>query len=532
MKNFRDNGVPAEKTEAGDSFLFRYENRKGSLYKVCGILALYGEQSESTLREMLEKVHHRGPDEGDFCIFKNLHLGHKRLSIIAPELGHQPIPNEDGTINVIVNGEIYNYRQLQRRLEGHKFSTRSDSEVVVHLYEELGTECVRELDGMFAFVLSDNGKPFAARDTMGIKPLYYAQEKNGIYFASELKSLIGVTREVLEFPPGHYYTLETGIRPYRELDAPFSSIECWVEEDIEEAMANIRQKLEQAVVKRLMADVPLGVLLSGGLDSSLVSAIARKYTSGEQLNSFCVGMESGNDLPAARIVADYLGTVHHEYVYTRKEVLDVLPQVIYYLESFDPSLVRSAVPTYFVSRLAAEHVKVILSGEGADELFSGYSYLKGINSERELHKELLRSIKALHNINLQRLDRMTMAHSIEGRVPFLDIDLVTYASALPPELKLYGKEKTEKWILRKAFEGYLPDEILWRDKQQFAEGCGSDCIIQEVVSCQIPDREFNRDRHLLSPPARSKEELYYYRIFREYFDSDSAVSTVGRWVTA
>jgi len=499
---------------------------------MCGIVAHYGKQTEAVLRKMLEKVRHRGPDEEDLCAFGNLYLGHKRLSIIGPDLGRQPISNETGAINVVVNGEIYNYRRLQQKLPEHTFTTKSDSEVVVHLYEELGPDCVKELDGMFALVLSDRGRPFAARDTLGIKPLYYAQDENGIYFASEIKSLINVTKEIYEFPPGHYYSLETGLKPYRELEAPFSDLTTWNERDVQKAMATIREKLEQAVVKRLMADVPLGVLLSGGLDSSLVSAIARKHTRQRQLNSFCVGMEGSRDLPAARTAANYLGTVHHEYVYTRREVLEILPEVIYYLESFDPSLVRSAVPTYFVARLAAKYVKVVLSGEGSDELFSGYSYLKKFKTQKGLHQELFRSIKALHNINLQRLDRMTMAHSIEGRVPFLDLDLVAYAAALPAELKLYGRNRIEKWILRKAFEGYLPDEILWRDKQQFAEGCGSDKIIQELVAKQISDEEFARDRHLVSPPLRSKEELYYYRIFREFFDSDRAVSCVGRWATA
>lgn len=499
---------------------------------MCGIVALYGKQPESLLWQMLERVHHRGPDEDDLCQFKGLYMGHKRLSIIGPEQGHQPIPNETGDINAVVNGEIYNYRQLKKRLGQHNFSTKSDSEVIVHLYEDMGTDCIKELDGMFAFVLSDKGQPFAARDTLGIKPLYYAANKHGVYFASELKSLIGVAENIREFPPGHFYTPQTGIVPFRRLDVPCPSKEELGNITLEEACEQIRVKLERAVVKRLMADVPLGVLLSGGLDSSLVSALASMHTAQEQLNSFCVGMEGGSDLPAARKVAAYLGTRHHEYIYTRREVLEILPRVIYYLESFDPSLVRSAVPTYFVSKLAAKHVKVILSGEGSDELFAGYSYLKKIKNREELHRELLRSINALHNINLQRLDRMTMAHSIEGRVPFLDLDLVTYASALPPELKLYGSNRTEKWILRKAFAGYLPDEIIWRDKEQFAAGCGSDKIIQELVAEQISDREFNRDRHLVSPPLRTKEELYYYRIFREFFDSDEAVSSVGRWATA
>lgn len=501
---------------------------------MCGIVACFGQESHSKLKAMLEKVNHRGPDEDGISSFGQLQLGHKRLSIIGPELGRQPIPNEDGTVNVVVNGEIYNYRQLKRQLKGHRFSTRSDSETVAHLYEDLGIDCVKHLDGMFALVLSDKGKPFAARDTLGIKPLYYARDyrQGDLYFASEIKSLAGVTDNIYEFPPGHYFTPETGIKPYRKLEAPYTETQKYSGDDLEETMSTLREKFTRAVVKRLMADVPLGVLLSGGLDSSLVSAVAARHTKEKQLNSFCVGMEKGTDLPAARKVARYLGTVHHEYLYTRQEVLEVLPQVIYHLESFDPSLIRSAVPTFFVSRLVAGEVKVILSGEGADELFGGYSYLKEITGSEELHEELFRSIKALHNINLQRLDRMTMAHSIEGRVPFLDLDLINFASVIPPEYKLYGPQKIEKWILRKAFESYLPRDIIWRDKEQFAEGCGSDRIIQDMVEKQIPNHEFQRDREAIDPPLRSKEELYYYRIFKEFFPAPKIVDTVGRWATA
>lgn len=497
---------------------------------MCGIVAFYGKKSHVNLKSMLEKIHHRGPDEDGLDSFGNLNLGHKRLSIIGPDSGRQPIPNETGDINIVANGEIYNYKKLKERLVGHTFNTKSDSEVIVHLYEEIGLECVKELDGMFAFILSDKGKPFAARDTLGIKPLYFSEDAKGIYFASEIKSLIEITANITEFPPGHYYTPETGIQPFRKLKTTYCGIDQWYNEDTQRAMETIRKKLEQAVIKRLMSDVPLGVLLSGGLDSSLVSAIAKKNSAGT-LNSFCVGMEGGSDLPAARIVSRYLGTVHHEYIYSRQEVIEILPQIIYYLESFDPSLVRSAIPTYFVSRLAAKYVKVLLSGEGADELFSGYSYLKAITSKEDLHSELFRSVKALHNINLQRLDRMTMAHSIEGRVPFLDLEMVNYAISLPPELKLW-ENRIEKWILRKAFEGYLPDEILWREKIQFAEGCGSDRIIQELVEEQISDREFSQNKHIIQPSIRSKEELYYYRIFRQFYNSDRVVSGVGRWATA
>jgi len=504
---------------------------------MCGIIARYSKKEGSgvdigNLSLMLDKLNHRGPDEDGLCRCEDLHLGHKRLSIIGPQHGHQPIPNETEDIQVIANGEIYNYRELKESLAHHSFSTHSDSEVIVHLYEEMGYRCVQKLEGMFAFVLSERGKPFAARDTLGIKPLYYLENKEEVYFASEMKSLSDLSGDVKEFPPGHFYTLETGVQPFHRLEVPYSLTEKYQDYPLEKILKGIRDRLERAVIKRLMSDVPLGVLLSGGLDSSLVSALARKHTGGQQLNSFVVGMEGGSDLLASRRVAEYLGTVHHQYIYTAEELLEALPRVIYFLESFDPSLVRSAIPTYFVCRLASQQVKVVLSGEGADELFSGYSYLKAIPSPEKLHRELVRSINALHNINLQRLDRMSMAFSIEGRVPFLDLGLVEYAASLPPNIKLYGDKQREKWILRKAFEGFLPDDILWRDKEQFAEGCGSDTLIQDLVANQISDAEFERDRMQLNPPARSKEELYYYRIFREFYQGDSTAASVGRWATA
>ena len=337
--------------------------------------------------------------------------------------------------------------------------------------------------------------------------------------------------EIKEFPPGHYYTPETGFQSYRKVAAPLNKIQTVDKDKLTETTTKLREKLTEAVERRLMSDVPLGVLLSGGLDSSLTSAIANKYTE-QQLKSFCVGMEGGSDLPAARKAAESIGTDHYEYIFTPEEVMEVLPEVIYYLESFEPSVVRTAIPTYFVSRLAAKEVKVVLSGSGSDEIFSGYSYYKDINNTEKLHEELLDSIRSLHNLNLMRLDRMTMAHSIEGRVPFLDLEFVEYAASISPQVKLHGRDQIEKWILRKAFTDYLPEDILWREKERFASGCGSQDLIKQKVEDEISDKEFARKKNLIDPPLRTKEELYYYRIFQRFYDSNQASSTVGRWVEA
>lgn len=497
---------------------------------MCGIVALYGKQSETYLHEMMDRLHHRGPDEGRFCNIGELYLGHKRLSIIGPESGTQPIPNESGDLHVIANGQIYNYRELKKRLKNHTFSTESDSEVIVHLYEEMGKDCLKELDGMFAFVLSDKGKPFAARDTLGIKPLYYARDEKGFYFASEMKSLIGFTDNIQEFPPGHYYTPESGIQAYSILEA--SSLNIDLLDDLQQAIKTIKEKLEQSVEKRIFSDVPLGIISNGRLNSSIISALVQKHINKKVLNSFCAGMKGANNLKAAREISSYLGTAHHEYEYTMQEIMDNIPQIIYYLESFDPSLVRSAIPTYFVARLASKHVKVLMSGIGADELFSGYNYLKEIKSGKEFHNEHLGSINALHLINLQRLDRMTMAHSIEGRVPFLDLNLIRYVLSLPANIKLHNNQKVDKWILRKAFEELLPEHVMWQVNLHNTTGTNQDYLIREMVEKQIPDREFNRERFMISPPIRNKEELYYYRIFRKFFNSDKIINQVGRWATA
>jgi len=512
---------------------------------MCGIGAIIGESSPEAMAKMLDLMHHRGPDEDDIVNQADVILGHKRLSIIGPESGIQPISNETKDVWIVCNGEIYNYQTLKdKHLQGHVFKRDSDSEVPLHLYEEYGNEFVNYLDGMFAFIIADyrQGEPtiFAARDPMGIKPLYYGEKKGTYFFASELKCLFGVVDEIHEFPQGHYYTPATGFVPYRIIQAPQLKEKLPEDHDLANILQNVRKLLEKAVQKRLMADVPLGVFLSGGLDSSLVSAIANKYYSGEKLKSFSVGLEGSSDLIAAREVAQYLGTEHYEYIYTEEELWNAIPKVIYHLESFEPSLVRSAIPNYFVSQLAAKHVKVILSGEGADELFSGYAYMKKIANLEALDKELVRALSSLHNINLQRLDRVTMAHSLEGRVPFLDEELINYSLRTPVKWKLFAQKenKIEKWILRKAFEktGYLPENILWRKKEEFSEGSGAKDTLEQRLDQEISDKKLEKEKKIILATdglaIRSKQELHFYKIFKKYYPHPSATAAVGRWATA
>ncbi|WP_018922872.1 asparagine synthase B [Salsuginibacillus kocurii] len=501
---------------------------------MCGIFAMTGTIDQERMTRVLESMTHRGPDEGDDTKLDSFHLGHQRLSIVGVREGKQPISNEDETKWIVANGEIYNYRTLQEQLPATtRFLTKSDSEVPLKWYEEEGARSVQRLDGMFSYVIVDNKNEtfMAARDTLGIKPLYYGEDENGnMVFASEVKTLYVVTDDVNEFPAGHYYTPEEGFVAYRHIQQPAAD-EIFSEDDVPQMIEGIRERLGNAVEKRLMADVEVGVLLSGGLDSSLIAKLAHERRKMKQpLKSFCVGSEGSEDVLRAREVAEEIGTEHYEYIYTEQELVEALPEVIYHLESYDSSLVRSAIPTYFVSKLAAEHVKVILSGEGADELFSGYSYLKGIKSTTELNKELIRIINTLHNINLQRADRMSMAHSLELRVPFLDLELIEYVLKVPAELKL-GENEIEKWILRKAYDGELADNIIWRDKAEFSEGSGALDILESYADKQYTDTDVAR-ANTENEWVRSKQELLYYEIFKQHFPHKSILSTVGHWATS
>jgi asparagine synthase (glutamine-hydrolysing) len=494
---------------------------------MCGVSGSFGFANRSELKTMMESLSHRGPDaEGIFISDdETCGLGHTRLSIMDPEGGNQPIYNETGDMVIVANGEIYNFPRLKPELaKDHIFSTVSDSEIILHLFEERGPAVINHLDGMYAFAIYDGENLFAARDPLGIKPLYFGRKKGHTYFASELKALSKVCNEIEEMPPGTYYHSKKGFRTFYQVP------DTQPDEISEEySIELIKRTLEDCVVKRLMSDVPLGAFLSGGLDSSIICALARKHLG--RFHSFSIGTENSRDLAAARNLSQYLDTIHHEYIITADEVIQKLPEIIYHLESFDQDLVRSAIPCYFTSRLAAENVKVILTGEGADELFAGYSYYKDIRDSDVLHNELRRSVQSLHNVNLQRVDRMTMAHSIEGRVPFLDRDMIKLGLKIPTHLKLRGRPPVEKWILRKAFEDILPEEIVWRVKEQFDEGSGSVDMLELAISSLITENEAedHRDKH---PDIylRSREECYYHKLFLEVFDAPEPVlANVGRW---
>lgn len=478
---------------------------------MCGITALFGTNDPVDIYSMSEKLKHRGPDDFGYHAGSGIILGHTRLSIIDLKGGKQPIYNETGDKCIICNGEIYNYRELKREyLRNHRFSTDSDSEVLLHLFEEFGFDCLKLLNGMFAFIINDNGNIFAARDRIGIKPLYFGNKNGVMAFASEIKSLEGY-EDISEFPPGYYYSNITGFHQYYSIDCfenPYLNNE-------DEICSLIREKLFISVKRRLVSDVPVGIFLRGGLDSSIIAALMNPYV--DRLHTFAVGTEGSEDLAAARKVAGFLNSKHYEYIYSEKEMKKYINDVIYYLESFDAPLVRSALPNYFVARAAKGKIKVVLTGEGADELFSGYHYLKNLNCSGALNDELLRITRSLHNVNLQRTDRMTMAHSIEARVPFLDHEFVEFAHSIPLKFRCAGDNKIEKYLLRKAFKNYLPDEILWRDKLKFSEGSGAEDLFNKIAETGISDSEFLNESSKAPHNIRGKDELYFYRIYKEHF---------------
>lgn len=505
---------------------------------MCGIVGCRSENSisvdETQLRQRLRKIKHRGPDDEGEVKGQSGWLGHRRLSIIDVSGGKQPISNEAGTIHIAFNGEIYNYQELKKKLSNHGFKTNTDTEVIIHLYEEFGPEAVKLLDGMFAFAIFDGDELFLARDPLGIKPLYYAKCDESLYFASEIKALYDL-RAVHEFPPGHWYHSAIGFQKYFEVQNPTEpklKSDSWKvdqaqDTDLELTATRLRDCMRNAVFKRLMSEVPVGVFLSGGLDSSIIAYLAKEGL--ERLETFSIGMDGSEDLYYSDIVSKFIGSKHRCRIISQEEILKALPEVIYYLESFDAALVRSAIANYFLAELAKDSVKVVLSGEGADELYAGYHYLKNFNRSEDLKRELIQITAELHNTNLQRTDRMTMAHGLEGRVPFLDLKSLELALSLSTSIKLSNTRSVEKWILRKAFEGLLPDEVVWRTKQKFSKGCGSAEVVKQLAEAQISDAEFEREKYGCDAiKLKSKEELYYYRIFREFYDPKSIISTIGR----
>lgn len=505
---------------------------------MCGIAGCFGGRDTKTINRMLDAMPHRGPDDRGIHSVNGTVLGHTRLSIVDVAGGHQPILANGGGSGIICNGEIYNFRSLRRKLvSNYPFKTQSDTETILHLYKEKGPECVEDLDGMFAFAIYDGEDFMLARDPVGIKPLYYGHLGERLYFASELgaMTLAGVN-EVHEFPAGHYYTPDKGFVEYYKIP----EIEDHLLTDVDDACEIIRETFIHAVKKRLLSDkeIHVGSFCSGGLDSSLVAAIAAEEI--PNLHTFVVGMRDENgvesdDLKASRIAAKHIGSTHHELIFTEEEYYEALPTVIRKLESYDPSLVRCAVPCYFTCKLAAEYVTVVLTGEGADEVFTGYHYMKHFPMDL-LNREARRCIGNLHNINLQRADRMGMFFNLELRVPFLDVDMIDLAMKIPPELKIRESEKVgakiEKWILRKAFEdeGYLPDEILWRYKVQYTQGAGCESLGESLAEKEMSEEEYQRIK-AEHPDAviNSREAAYYFKIFREFYPQDSILGSIGIW---
>lgn len=509
---------------------------------MCGIAALScpnpctcdDHVHEDVLRRALERLAHRGPDgEGVQPVALAAAgsegarsgappdgatlLGHRRLAIIDPSGGRQPLVAPDGAV-LVHNGMIYNDRQLRARLAGEPYATGSDSESILHLVRRDGPDAVGALDGIFAFVYVDGGRTVIARDPLGVKPLYRFTVGGLDAYASEIKAFDGVAESVEEFPAGHVYDSERGLRPYYRVPEPGSSLA-----SPGRAIAEVRDALEAAVVKRLRSDVPLGCLLSGGLDSSLICALARRHV--DELHTFAVGLAGSPDLAAARVVADHVGTVHHELVITEDEVRAALPDVLWHLESADVDLVRSAVATWHVMRFAAQHVKVVLSGEGADELFAGYRYHADYEDPDVLQAELRRSLERMHNVNLQRVDRMSMAHGLEAREPFLDRSLIEVAMRVPGEYKqadpVTGRA-CEKWVLRAAAADLLPESVLWRRKAQFDEGSGMAGLLPRLAGPRSGDEHADRAR----------EGAWYERVLAGQFaQPDLVLDVAGTWAS-
>ena len=495
---------------------------------MCGIAGTIGISDRAVVEQMLEQLRHRGPDDGGTYTAPDGVLGHRRLSIVDVGGGHQPIVDASGRRAIVANGEIYNAAELRSGLgDKHEFSSRSDSEVALHLHTDAGAASAGQLDGMFAIAIAHDDCVLLMRDPVGIKPLYLGSYDDGTVFASELKVLPFGTTDVAALPPGCVWSAPAGVQRYHDLDDPEP-----IGGTLDEHAARVRSMLERSVGRRLMADVPVGAFLSGGLDSSAIAAIARGKV--DRLHTFSVGLEGSDDLAAARVVAEHLDTDHHELVIRPEQIIAELADIVAALESFDQDLVRSAVPTWFCARLAADHVKVILTGEGADELFGGYRYHRDVlrdGGPEALRAELHRSVTALHDVNLQRVDRMTMAHSVEGRVPFLDLDMIEVGLSVPVEHRL-PRDGPEKLVLRRAVADLLPAEVVWRTKAQFDEGTGIADVLPELVASFASDGQDDDAyrRRYQADALRSREECVYHRMLVDAVPDPALVlANVGRW---
>ncbi|MBR5653218.1 MAG: asparagine synthase B [Prevotella sp.] len=525
---------------------------------MCGIVAILNVKEQThELREkalkMSQKIRHRGPDwSGIYCGGSAI-LAHERLSIVDPESGGQPLFTPDRKQVLAVNGEIYNHQETRRRFAGqYEFQTGSDCEVILALYRSLSPDgegsheqickMLERLSGIFAFVLYDEERDefLIARDPIGVIPLYIGYDNDGkVYVASELKALEGQCERYEPFLPGHYYwSREPGMRRYYHRDwFDYAAVK-----DNDASVDAIRDGLEDAVKRQLMSDVPYGVLLSGGLDSSVISAIAEKYSEMRieddsktkaywpRLHSFAVGLKGAPDLAKARLVADQIGTVHHEINYTIQEGLDALRDVIYFIETYDVTTVRASTPMYLLARvIKSMGIKMVLSGEGADEIFGGYLYFHKAPDAKAFHEETVRKLSKLYLYDCLRANKSLSAWGVEGRVPFLDKEFLDVAMRTNPEAKMCPGTTMEKRIVREAFADMLPAEVAWRQKEQFSDGVGYSWIdtLKRITAEAVSDEQMEHaaERFPINPP-KNKEEYYYRSIFAEHFPSDSAARSV------
>ena len=517
---------------------------------MCGIVSIFNIKKQShELREkalrMSQKIRHRGPDwSGIYCGGSAI-LAHERLSIVDPESGGQPLFSPDRKVVLAVNGEIYNHQEIRRQYAGrYDFQTGSDCEVILALYRDKGIDFLEDISGIFAFALYDEEEDafLIARDPIGVIPLYIGYDSDGtVYVASELKALEGQCEQYEPFLPGHYYwSKEPGMKRYYHRD--------WFEYDAvknnEASVDAIRDALKDSVRRQLMSDVPYGVLLSGGLDSSVISAIAEKFSEHRiednsqtraywpRLHSFAVGLKGAPDLAKAKLVADHIGTVHHEINYTIQEGLDAIRDVIYFIETYDVTTVRASTPMYLLARvIKSMGIKMVLSGEGADEVFGGYLYFHKAPSAKAFHEETVRKLSKLHYYDCLRANKSLSAWGVEGRVPFLDKEFLDVAMRTNPEAKMCPGSTIEKKIVREAFADMLPAEIAWRQKEQFSDGVGYSWIdtLKKITSETVSDEQMAHaaERFPINPPL-NKEEYYYRSIFAEHFTSESAARSVNQ----
>ena len=515
---------------------------------MCGIVCAFDlKKNQKVLRsqllDMSKLLRHRGPDWSGIYSSENAIMAHERLAIVDPKSGKQPLYSPDKKIILAANGEIYNHLELRKQLNNkYEFNTQSDCEIILALYKEKGVDFLDSLNGIFAFAIYDstNDEFFIARDHMGIIPLYMGWDKDGtFYVASELKALEGVCSKIELFPPGHYWYGKdlTPTQWYKRNWFDYDSVK-----NNKTSVSELHDALSDAVHRQLMSDVPYGVLLSGGLDSSITSALAKKFSSKRvesndtqsawwpQLHSFSVGLVGSPDLEAAKKVSEHIGSIHHEVIFTIQEGLDALRDVIYHLETYDVTTVRASTPMFLMARSIKSHgIKMVLSGEGADELFGGYLYFHKAPSAKEFHQETVRKLEKLHQYDCLRANKSLAAWGIEGRVPFLDKEFIDVAMRINPQDKMINAERMEKWVVRKAFEDYLPESVAWRQKEQFSDGVGYSWIdtLKEEVDLAVTDEQMSNAhyRFPLQTP-QNKEEFYYRSIFEQHFPSDAAAMSV------